>query len=72
MRNAFETAAGRRRFYLDVGLRKRPRGSGSNMATLMQSEREKLFIVIESMFGDIPAVVVGGVATRAYSPATFP
>lgn len=68
MHSRFETAAGRRRFYLDVGLRKRPIGSGSNMATLMQSEREKLFIVLESLFGDIPAVVVGGVATRAYSP----
>jgi len=64
----FETAAARRRFYLDVGLRKRPIGSGSNMDTLMQSEREKLFIVMESLFGDIPAAVVGGVATRAYSP----
>jgi len=64
----FHTAAGRRRFYLDRGLRKRPMGSGSNMATLMQSEREKLPIVMESLFGDIPAAVVGGIATRAYSP----
>jgi hypothetical protein len=64
----FETAAARRRFYLDRGLRKRPLGSGSNMETLMQSEREKLFIVMESLFGEIPAAVVGGVATRAYSP----
>ena len=38
------------------------------MATLMQSEREKLFIVMESLFGDIPAAVGGGVATRAYAP----
>ena len=68
MHSAFVTAAGRRRFYLDVGLRKRPLGSGSNMETLMQSEREKLFIVVESLFGDIQAAVVGGVATRAYSP----
>jgi len=68
MHSAFETAKGRRRFYLDVGLRKRPTGSGSNMETLMQSEREKLFIDMESLFGDIPAAVVGGVATRAYSP----
>jgi hypothetical protein len=68
VRSDFETAAGRRRFYLDVGLRKRPVGSGSDMATLMQSAREKLFIDMESVFGEIPAVVVGGVATRAYSP----
>jgi hypothetical protein len=66
--STFETAAGRRRFYLDVGLRKRPLGSGSNMDTLMQSEREKLSIDMESLFGDIPAAVVGGIATRAYSP----
>ena len=64
----FETAAGRRRFYLDVGLRKRPMGSGSAMDTLMQSPREKLFIIMENLFGDIPAIVAGGVATRAYSP----
>jgi hypothetical protein len=64
----FQTAAARRRFYLDVGLRKRPLGSGSNMETLMQSEREKLFIVMENLFGDISAAVVGGIATRAYSP----
>ena len=68
MHSGFETAAVRRRFYLDVGLRKRPLGSGSNMETLMQSPREKLFIVMESLFGDIPAAVVGGIATRAYSP----
>jgi hypothetical protein len=68
MHSAFQTAAERRRFYLDVGLRKRPLGSGSNMETLMQSEREKLSIVMESLFGDIPAAVVGGIATRAYSP----
>jgi hypothetical protein len=68
MHSAFQTAALRRRFYLDVGLRKRPMGSGSNMETLMQSEREKLFIDMESLFGDVPAAVVGGVATRAYSP----
>jgi hypothetical protein len=68
MHSAFQTAAARRRFYLDVGLRKRPLGSGSNMETLMQSEREKLSIVMESLFDDIPAVVVGGIATRAYSP----
>jgi hypothetical protein len=64
----FRSAAARRRFYLDVGLRKRPMGSGSDMETLMQSERETLSIVMESLFGDIPAAVVGGVATRAYSP----
>jgi len=64
----FRSAAARRRFYLDMGLRKRPMGSGSDMETLMQSERETLSIVMESLFGEIPAAVVGGVATRAYSP----
>jgi hypothetical protein len=68
MHSGFETAASRRRFYIQVGLRKLPLGSGSDMETLMQSEREKLAIDMESLFGDIPAVVVGGVATRAYSP----
>jgi hypothetical protein len=64
----FQTAAARRRFYLDVGLRKRPLGSGSAMDILMQSPREMLSIDMEGMFGDIPAAIVGGVATRAYSP----
>jgi len=68
MHSAFQTAALRRRFYLDVGLRKRPMGSGSAMDILMQSPREKLSIDMESLFGDIPAAIVGGVATRAYSP----
>ena len=64
----FGTAADRRRFYLDVGLRKRPIGSGSAMDILMQSPREKLSIDMESLFGEIPAAIVGGVATRAYAP----
>ena len=64
----FETATARRRFYLDIGLRKRPMGSGSAMDILMQSPREKLSIDMESLFGNIPAAIVGGVATRAYSP----
>ncbi|HYW53882.1 MAG TPA: hypothetical protein VE826_07930 [Dongiaceae bacterium] len=34
----------------------------------MNAEREKLSVDMESLFGDIPAAVVGGVATRAYSP----
>ncbi len=34
----------------------------------MQSPREKLSIDMESLFGDIAAAIVGGVATRAYSP----
>ncbi len=66
--SVFETAASRRRFYLDVGLRKRPLGSGSNMETLMKSPREKLSFDMESLFGEIPAAVVGGIATRAYAP----
>jgi hypothetical protein len=64
----FRSAAARRRFYLDMGLRKRPMGSGSDMATLMQSQRETLSIVMESLFGDIPAAIGGGIATRAYAP----
>jgi hypothetical protein len=66
--HGFETARARRRFYLERGLRKRPAGSGSNLDTLMQHERGTLFVVMESLFGDIPAVVIGGVATRAYAP----
>ena len=68
MRSRFEDPAVRRRFYLDRGVRKRPLGAGSNMETLMQSEREKLDIVLESLFGDIPAAVCGGIAVRAYAP----
>jgi hypothetical protein len=68
MRSRFDDPRARRRLYLERGLRKRPIGSGSNLDTLMQHEREKLFIDMESLFGDIPATVVGGVATRAYAP----
>jgi hypothetical protein len=68
MRSRFENARDRRRFYLERGLRKRPVGSGSDLDALMQHERAKLCIDMESLFGDVPAVVVGGVATRAYSP----
>jgi hypothetical protein len=64
----FETARERRRFYLERGLRKAPIGAGSDLATLMQLERSTLFVTMESLLGDIPAAVVGGVATRAYSP----
>jgi hypothetical protein len=65
---SFETAQGRRRFYLERGLRRRPIGAGSNLDMLMQLERTKLFATMKSLLGDIPAAVVGGVATRAYSP----
>jgi hypothetical protein len=68
MHSRFEDARDRRRFYLERGLRKRPIGSGSDLDALMQHERAKLCIDMESLFGDVPAVVVGGVATRAYSP----
>ena len=67
-KSTFDTASGRRRFYLDVGLRKRPMWSGSAMDSLMQSPREMLSINMATLFGDIDAAIVGGVATRAYSP----
>jgi hypothetical protein len=66
--HGFETARGRRRFYLERGLRKPPIGAGSNLDMLMQLERAKLIVTVESLLGDILAAVVGGVATRAYSP----
>jgi len=66
--HGFETAAGRRRFYLESGLRKRPIGAGSDLDMLMQLERTRLFVTVDNLLGDIPAAVVGGVATRAYSP----
>lgn len=68
MHSRFEDPAVRRRFYLERGLRKRPLGAGSNMETLMQSPRENLDIVLENLFGDIPAAVCGGIAVRAYAP----
>ncbi len=66
-----ESARGRRRSYLESGLRKRPEGSGSNLGMLMQLQRTTLLVTIEDLFGDIPAVVVGGVATRAYAPERY-
>ncbi|HEX3467601.1 MAG TPA: hypothetical protein VHT05_05930 [Candidatus Elarobacter sp.] len=64
----FTTAAGRRRFYLERGLRRRSIGAGSNMEMLMQSPRAMLFVTMDELFGDVPAAIVGGVAARAYAP----
>jgi len=58
----------RRRFYLERGLRKRPIGAGSNIVFLMALPRTKLAVKPEDLFGDIPFIVIGGVATRAYAP----
>jgi hypothetical protein len=58
----------RRRFYLDRGLRKQGRGAGSDLRRLMSMAREEAAVKPESLFGDVPAVVVGGVAARAYAP----
>jgi hypothetical protein len=61
-------ARNRRRFYLDRALRKRSLGSGSDLHRLMSLPRSTVRLKPEDLFGDIPAVVVGGVATRAYAP----
>jgi len=65
---AFDTASGRRRFYLERGLRRAPVGSGSDLSFLMDSPRDPIEHRPEALFGDIFAVVVGGVATRAFAP----
>jgi hypothetical protein len=64
----FADPAVRRRFYLERGLRRRPIGAGSDLDMLMQLERTRLFVTMESLFGEITVAVVGGVATRAYAP----
>lgn len=64
----FSQASARRRFFLERGLRKRPVGSGSNLERLMKIPRDLHWIDTNELFGDIPTVVVGGVATRIYSP----
>lgn len=58
----------RRRFYLDRGIRKSPREAGSDLRRLMALPRAEVAVRPESVFGDVPAVVVGGVAARAYAP----
>lgn len=58
----------RRRFYLDRGLRKQGRGAGSDLRGLMQLPREAVMVRPEDLFGDLPALVIGGVAARAYAP----
>jgi len=62
------SAKQRRRFYLERGMRKQPIGAGSNMAFLMALPRTKLAVKPQDIFGDVPFIVVGGVATRAYAP----
>jgi hypothetical protein len=64
----FARARDRRRFYLDRGLRKQGRGAGSDLRGLMALPRKEAAVRPESLFGDVPAVVVGGVAARAYAP----
>jgi hypothetical protein len=61
----------RRRFYLDRGLRKKGRGSGSDLRALMELPREVVVVRPEDLFGDVPAIVIGGVAARAYAPERF-
>jgi hypothetical protein len=68
---AFETASSRRRFFLERGLRRASIGSGSDLALLMSLPREPIDIPPELLFGDIRAVVIGGVATRAFAPERY-
>ncbi len=58
----------RRRFYLDRGFRKQGRGSGSDLRGLMALPRDVVMVRPEDLFGEIPAIVIGGVAARAYAP----
>lgn len=64
------SAAERRRFFLDRGLRRRRHGTGSGRAleSLMRLPRVELRVHPDELFAGIPYCVVGGVATRAYMP----
>jgi hypothetical protein len=54
----------RRRFYLDRGLRKQGRGAGSDLRRLMSLPREEAVVKPEALFGEVPAIVAGGIAAR--------
>jgi len=60
--------AARRRFYLERGLRKSTRGSGSDLVGLMGHPRRVLPIDLSDLLPNIPAVAVGAIAARAYAP----
>jgi len=64
----FRLAAERRRFYLARGMRKPPIGSGGDLHHLMRLPRTELIVKPKDIFGELPVLVVGGVATRAYAP----
>lgn len=49
-------------------MRKRPIGTGSDVVFLMALPRTTLEVKPEDLFGKIPFIVIGGVATRAYAP----
>jgi hypothetical protein len=49
-------------------LRKQGRGAGSDLGRLMALPREEAAVRPESLFDDVPVMVVGGVAVRAYAP----
>lgn len=63
----FHQARERRRFYLERGMRRRSRGAGSALSFLMALPLRDLAVRPED-FADVPAMVVGGVAARAYAP----
>ncbi len=63
----FRQARERRRFYLERGMKRTPRGAGSDLTFLMTLPLAEVELRPED-FGDVPALVVGGVAARAYAP----
>ncbi len=67
----YRNARDRRRFYLDRGLRKQGRGSGSDIHGLVELPRDVIVLRPDHLFGDIPAIFVDSVAARAYAPERF-
>ena len=63
------SAASRRRFYLERGLRKGTHGSGSDLRRLMSQRPPSLAIVPSKVFDDIPVMLIGAHAAAAYAPA---
>ncbi len=62
-------AAHRRRFFLDRAFRRPTRGSGSNLARLMDRPRENDAKM--PLLDGIPYMLVGGYATASYAPERY-
>lgn len=62
------TARQKRRFLINMSLRRQKPGSGSGVTFLKERTAMNPWLDLRQILKDVPWVIVGGVATRAYMP----